>query len=265
VSEATKETSAGGEVFSYVGKWSIEEPHVFPGFTQDYGLVLKSPAAHHAISAPFKTTLDNTDKTLVVQYEVKLQDGLECGGAYLKLLTQSSEGIQAQEFSEKTPYTIMFGPDKCGSTNKVHFIFRHTNPKTSEVTEKHLSAAPSAKIVKTTTLYTLIVRPDQTFEIKINDEVAKAGSLLTDFDPPVNPPKEIDDPEDSKPADWVDEAQIVDTSAKKPAEWNEDAPLEIEDTEAEKPEDWLEDEPQTVPDPDADKPADWDDEEDGDW
>jgi hypothetical protein len=31
------------------------------------------------------------------------------------------------------------------------------------------------------------------------------GSLLVDFEPPVIPPKEIDDPEDKKPSDWVDE------------------------------------------------------------
>lgn len=196
---------------------------------------------------------------------MKLQTGLECGGAYLKLLTKSDEGIQAQEFSEKTPYTIMFGPDRCGSTNKVHFIFRHKNPKTGVITEKHLKSAPSAKTVKTTTLYTLIVRPDQTFEIRINGEKAKSGNLLEDFDPPVNPPKEIDDPKDSKPADWVDEAKIVDSKAQKPADWDEEAPMEIEDLDAEKPDDWLEEEPQTVPDPDAEKPVDWDDEEDGDW
>lgn len=33
--------------------------------------------------------------------------------------------------------------------------------------------------------------PDQTFEILINDESVRTGSLLEDFDPAVNPPKEI--------------------------------------------------------------------------
>ena len=33
--------------------------------------------------------------------------------------------------------------------------------------------------------------PDQTFEILINDESARTGSLLEDFDPAVNPPAEI--------------------------------------------------------------------------
>lgn len=55
-----------------VGKWSVEEPTVFPGIDGDLGLVVKSKAAHHAISAPFDAPLDNTDKTLVVQYEVRL-------------------------------------------------------------------------------------------------------------------------------------------------------------------------------------------------
>lgn len=120
-----------GEVFSYgayrsaparadraVGEWSVEEPTVFPGLAGDAGLVIKSKAAHHAISVPFATPLDPAGKTLVVQYEVKLQKGLDCGGAYIKLLTDSdivrgscaserpltrAQGIQAEEFSDKTP------------------------------------------------------------------------------------------------------------------------------------------------------------------
>lgn len=88
---------------------------------------------------------------------------------------------------------------------------------------------------------------------------------MEDFTPPVNPEKEIDDPKDKKPADWVDDVKIADPEAVKPADWDEEAPFEILDTEAEQPEDWLEDEPTSIPDPEAEKPEDWDDEEDGDW
>lgn len=56
----------------------------------------------------------------------------------------------------------MFGPDKCGATNKVHFIFRHKNPLTGDYEEKHLEATPSPKITKTTALYTLIIKSVQT-------------------------------------------------------------------------------------------------------
>lgn len=49
----------------------------------------------------------------------------------------------------------------------------------------------------------------------VNGQTEKTGSLLEDFDPPFNPPKEIDDPEDKKPEDWVDEEKIPDPDAKK--------------------------------------------------
>ena len=150
-------------------------------------------------------------------------------------------------------------------TLQVHFIFKHKNPKTGEYEEKHMSGAPSMINNKLSNLYTLVVRQDQSFEIKINGDSKKNGTLLEDFSPAVNPAKEIDDPKDKKPDDWVENAKIPDPEAKKPDDWDEDAPFEIVDEEAEKPEDWLEDEPQMVPDPEAEKPEDWDDEEDGDW
>lgn len=159
----------------------------------------------------------------------------------------------------------MFGPDRCGSTNKVHFIFNHKNPKTGEYEEKHAISPPMARIVKQTALYTLWVRKDNYFEIRIDGTRVKNGTLLEDFQPAVNPAKEIPDPEDKKPEDWVDAAMIPDPEATKPEDWDEDAPFEIPDEEATKPEDWLDDEPLTVVDPEAVKPEGWVDEEDGDW
>lgn len=189
---------------------------------------------------------------------------MECGGAYLKLLKENA-ALHAEEFSNASPYVIMFGPDRCGATNKVHFIFKHKNPKTGEYEEKHLMSPPFVRMTKQSTLYTLIVKPDQTYSILIDGKESKSGSLFEDFAPAVNPPKEIDDKDDKKPADWVDDAMIPDPDAKKPDDWDEDAPYEIEDEKATKPDDWLEDEPETIPDPEAKKPEDWDDEEDGDW
>ncbi|OAX83353.1 hypothetical protein ACJ72_02294 [Emergomyces africanus] len=263
-SHAKKEDSQSDEEWAYVGEWAVEEPHVLKGMEGDMGLVVKNAAAHHAISAKFPKKIDNKGKTLVVQYEVKLQNSLNCGGAYMKLL-QDNKKLHAEEFSNASPYVIMFGPDKCGATNKVHFIFKHKNPKTGEYEEKHLKLPPAVRVSQLSTLYTLIVKPDQSFEIRIDGDAVKNGTLLEDFTPPVNPDKEIDDPEDKKPEDWVDEARIPDPTATKPDDWDEDAPYEIVDLEATKPEDWLDNEPLTIPDPEAKKPEDWDDEEDGDW
>ncbi|KAJ7597298.1 Calreticulin family-domain-containing protein [Mycena floridula] len=262
-SEATKKTPVGGETFSYVGKWEVEDPAISV-IDGDKGLVAKSKAAHHAISAPFSKPIDFKTQPLVVQYEVKYQKGGNCGGGYLKLL---EDGFQTsgKEFSDTTPWVVMFGPDLTCPGTKVHFIFRYKSPKTGETEEKHLNLPPKPSIEKLTNLYTLVVHPNNTYDVSFNGESQKTGSLLEDFEPPVNPPKEIDDPSDSKPSDWVDEKKIADPAASKPADWDEEAPYEIPDLEAEKPEGWLDEEPLTIPDPDAEKPEEWDDEEDGDW
>ncbi len=42
------------------------------------------------------------------------------------------------------------------------------------------------------------------YDLMIDGESKKSGSILEDFDPAINPPEEIDDPEDKKPEDWVD-------------------------------------------------------------
>ena len=50
------------------------------------------------------------------RYEVRLQNGLDCGGAYMKLFP---EGFEPESLLDNSRYVIMFGPDKCGSDNKV--------------------------------------------------------------------------------------------------------------------------------------------------
>lgn len=100
--------------------------------------MLKSRARHHAISSrlsqPFLFT---NGKPLVVQYEVKFQNALECGGAYVKLLADQQPKIDLESFFDKTSFSIMFGPDKCGTESKYHFIIRFKNPKTGSIEEKH--------------------------------------------------------------------------------------------------------------------------------
>ena len=49
--------------------------------------------------------------------------------------------------------------------------------------------------------------PCRSYAVLIDGVEKKAGSLFEDFEPAFNPPETIPDPEDKKPADWVDEAK----------------------------------------------------------
>ncbi|XP_026883266.2 calmegin [Electrophorus electricus] len=263
----TMKEDADEDIAKYDGRWEVEalKENRVPG---DLGLVLKSRAKHHAIAALLNKPYVFEDRPLVVQYEVNFQDGIDCGGAYIKLLSDSPS-LDLEQFHDRTPYTIMFGPDKCGEDYKLHFIFRHKSPINGDFEEKH-AKRPDTDLRKVysdkkTHLYTLVLNPDNSYEMFIDQSSVSKGSLLTDVVPPVNPPKEIDDPKDTKPEDWDERAKIPDPEAVKPDDWDEDAPAMVPDPTAMKPEGWLDDEPEFVPDPTAEKPEDWDEEMDGEW
>lgn len=131
----------------------------------------------------------------------------------------------------------MFGPDICGPKAIVHAIFEHNG---TNYDLKKTVIAPKDTLTHT---YTLTVKPDQSYEILVDGKSQASGSLLEDWD--ILPPKTIKDPEASKPADWVDEAMIVDENDIKPAGYD--------------------DIPEFIPDPTAKKPEDWDDDMDGEW
>jgi len=248
----------------FTGTWKREQ---YAAGGDDYGLVVSDPAKKHAVSTLFAAPIDPKDKGLVIQYELQLKNGLQCGGAYIKLLT-ATDALEADGFKAETPYTIMFGPDRCGETNKVHFILRHKNPVSGEWEEKHLASPPQPDVTaKTTHLYTAIIGTDNTVKILVDNVEKVSASLLseTDFKPPVTPPKMIDDPEDKKPENWIDEPKMDEPGATKPDDWDEDAPTQIPDPKSSKPSSWLDDAPDMVPDPASSVPDDWDADEDGEW
>jgi calnexin len=251
-------------VSNVTGKWDLEVTDKPQATSGEKMLFMKTEKAYYGLSTLFPTPLKPAGKPLIVQYEVRLQGALECGGAYLKLFGR--DNFAPAELSNETRYIIMFGPDKCGYDSKVHFIFRHKSPKTLLYEEKHAKDPPAIETDKINHLYTLIVRPDNTFEIQIDTKSVRNGTLLTSFEPSVNPPREVDDPTDTKPADWVDDEQIDDPEASKPADWDEDEPEFVKDpAKLTPPEGWLPNEEKFVPDESAAKPEDWDDGVLGDW
>lgn len=63
-------------------------------------------------------------------------------------------------------------------------------------------------------MYTLIVKPDNTYEVLIDNEKVESGELEADWN--FLPPKKIKDPQANKPEDWDDRATIDDPTDSKP-------------------------------------------------
>ena len=161
---------------------------------------LTKDARFYGISAKLDEAFTNTGKDLVLQMSVKHEQDLDCGGAYIKLMGPT---VDQKTFGGETPYQIMFGPDICGYSNrKTHAIF-HYEPKNDNLLIKKELKVETDKLSH---LYTLHVKPDNTFEVFIDQESVRSGSLEDEWDFLL--PKEIKDPAVSKPADWVDEKKV---------------------------------------------------------
>jgi calreticulin len=216
------------------GKWAWTAGEWYNDANEDKGIQTSEDSRFYGISAQYPS-FSNKGKELVIQYQVKFPQKIDCGGGYVKLGPQPFPG---KDFHGDTVYNIMFGPDFCGySTKKTHVIFNykgknHLVKKTIAPKEDQLSH-----------LYTLIVKPDNSYRVEIDGAQAAEGKLPDDWD--FLPAKTIPDPNDHKPSDWVDEAEMDDPEDKKPAGWD--------------------DTPKTIADPEAKKPEDWDDSLDGQW
>ncbi|KAJ8902306.1 hypothetical protein NDN08_006713 [Rhodosorus marinus] len=261
-SKSLKESGwVASENEKYLGEFTIASGET-ASIPDDTGLFVPAKANHYAISKKIEF-LDPENHDLVVQYQFRYDNYPTCGGAYLKLFAAPFDKLA--ELDNSVPYSIMFGPDRCGAEAKVHFIFQQKNEKSGKFVEHHMKDPPSPSSDKSTHLYTVAVFKNMTFAVYVDNQKEKGGSLFEEFEPPLQAPEEIPDPNDTKPKDWVDKKKIKDPNATKPDDWDENEPQLIEDPDAKKPDDWLDDEPLLIPDPDATKPDDWDEKEDGEW
>ena len=73
---------------------------------EDGGIKTTQDARFYRYSAPFDKTLSNKDKTICIQFTVKHEQDIDCGGGYVKLL---GEDFKPEDFHGETPYEIMFG------------------------------------------------------------------------------------------------------------------------------------------------------------
>merc|ERR1712226_1513142 len=198
------------------------------------GIQTSEDSKFFGIASSFDS-FSNDGKDLIIQYQAKYEKDVECGGGYLKIGPKLED---LTTFGDPTPYNIMFGPDKCGYTKRTHLIFNYQGKnvlKKSDLAYKQEGEGTSH-------VYRMTLKPDNTVTVEIDQENIYSGSLKEDWE--LLKPKEITDPDDKKPSDWVDDSMI-------------DVP------ETKKPDDWVEE--KRIVDPEAKKPDDWDDEEDGEW
>jgi len=215
-----------GKWVAAAGKWT-KDP-------EDKGLQTSEDAKFYGTSASFDS-FSNEGKELIVQYQAKYEKDIECGGGYVKIGPKMSDPTT---FGDPTAYNIMFGPDKCGYTKRTHLIFSY---KGKNVLKKS-DLAYKQEGEGTSHLYRMILKPDNTVRVEVDEENIYEGSLKDDWE--MLQPKEITDPEDKKPSDWVDDSMMDDPADKKPDDWATE---------------------KRILDDEAKKPDDWDDEEDGEW
>jgi calreticulin len=217
------------------GTWKHTAGDWYGDAEKDKGIQTSQDARFYAISSKLKKPFSSEKKDLVLQFTIKHTQKIDCGGGYIKLL---GSDLDQKDFNGDSPYGIMFGPDVCGTTTKrVHVIFTY---KGKNLLTKKTIPCETDQLTHT---YTLIVHPDNTYEVRIDGDKKESGKLEDDWD--FLAAKEIKDPSKSKPKDWVDDAKMDDPNDKKPSDWDKI--------------------PAKIADPEAEKPDDWDDEADGEW
>jgi len=215
------------------GKVGLSAGKYFTNEEEEKGLQTQEDARFYTISAEFPE-FSSKDKTLVLQYSLKQDQGIDCGGGYVKL---HPTGLNQKDYNGDSEYNIMFGPDICGGTRRTHFILNKRG-------KNHLIREDIPTETDTYThVYTLVLKPDNSFTVLTDGKESRKGTIEDAFD--ILEPKKIKDPSKSKPSDWVDEQYIDDPTDVKPEGYDAI--------------------PQEVDDPDAEKPVDWDDELDGAW
>ncbi|NXB73030.1 CALR protein, partial [Donacobius atricapilla] len=132
------------------GRFVLTAGKFYGDAEKDKGIQTSQDARFYALSSRFEP-FSNRDKTLVVQFTVKHEQNIDCGGGYVKLFPAS---LSQEDMHGDSEYNIMFGgllslllgslrvvstlsltppsplfppgPDICGpGTKKVHVIFNY--------------------------------------------------------------------------------------------------------------------------------------------
>mmetsp|Transcript_126597 Transcript_126597/g.219455 ORF Transcript_126597/g.219455 Transcript_126597/m.219455 type:complete len:428 (+) Transcript_126597:123-1406(+) len=218
------------------GNWSVKNEGTFPH--KNYGLFTMQadiPQFYTAV-APIEP-FTNEGKDLVVQFSVQRTRDTVCADMYMTL---GPPLRNPKRFGRHSPYYIKFGPHKCGGYDAktlLEFTYKNkTRGKKHHIGWVQVNEKPY--------IYRFILRPGPPpeVEVQVNGRQQFIGPYKENWE--LLEPENIDDKEDVKPADWIDDDIMDDTRDRKPRNW-----VDVK----------------RVPDPELEKPPGWDDDEDGEW
>uniref|UniRef100_A0A4W5Q372 Calreticulin n=1 Tax=Hucho hucho TaxID=62062 RepID=A0A4W5Q372_9TELE len=188
------------------GKFVLTAGKFYGDVENDKGLQTSQDARFYSASSRFES-VSNKDQPLVIQFTVKHEQNIDCGGGYIKLFPAD---LNQEEMHGESTYNIMFGEYKHPICNRKHW-------KVGSICNN-----------------LFLFNPDNTYEVKIDNKKVESGSLEEDWD--FLPPKKIKDPDAEMPDDWDEKENIDDPEDKKPEDW--DVAETIPDPDAKKPDDW---------------------------
>jgi len=149
--------------------------------TGDVGLLMPDAARHYGIAAKFPPIVGDGEAPFVLQFEVKFQEKLDCGGAYVKLF--NADDIEDEkDFNHNTPYTIMFGPDKCGDRSLIQFRYARRSA-TGELYDSATKDPGPVPRDNKTHLFKLVVHPNNSYFISTDGNRGVRGDLTQTMEP----------------------------------------------------------------------------------
>lgn len=170
-----------GAFVSTKGKWYGDEDMAF-------AIQATGDSKFFELSTKFPEPINTGKNPLVLQYSVKFEQVIDCGGGYIKAVVPD---FDPATFGGKTPVLIMFGPDICGSENRIHLLLDKNG---TGYLWKKKPAAPNDKL---THIYTVALYPNQSYAVYLDAIMQENGTLSEDWDMSI--PKTIPDPNDKKP------------------------------------------------------------------
>jgi calreticulin len=191
------------------------------------GLQTLDDNRQYLISSRFKRCFNTSGRDFILQFTIRFENKVTKAQGFLKVFPES---FKQNQFSSKSPWRILFGPDIKEWMRK-HIDFRVRRNRTEFVTTEPLLCFEDPL----THIFTLVIHANQSYKV-LKDNFTDIESHLEDAFR-YAPPREIPDPTAVKPDDWED-IETIDDPDDVPPPWAESIPPFVPDASAKRPPDW---------------------------